>query len=301
MKKAKIITIVLSAFLFCSCSALGNDFTETMSPLISSTPAETVFDTNADFIETRDAETSAALSPALTATDFYDSLSLDGKEGLIITGEPLTPDKLRKFQYRLVDLEKGYPSLNEFLKTLNISEITDLCIRAQSLTRIFSNEYLWVIDELLKEDRSHKNETLLDASAVGKSAFFVESGRDFESFAEAYLEVFTKSALDRVFFRYTCFASYNDELWFASAAMTGNITIAHREYELITNTESEILFREIEYCVKQGEAVEYDPDKKDEYDIYTLDYKFVMTENGWRADEYPVYDRTLDGQYPGFM
>lgn len=146
MKKAKIITIVLSAFLLCSCSAQGSDFTETMSPLISSTPAETVSDTNAGFMGTQDAGTSAEVSPAPTAADFYDSLSLDGKEGLILTGEPLTPDKLQKFQYWLVDLEKGYPSLNEFLKTLNISEITDLCIRAQSLTRIFSNEYLWVID-----------------------------------------------------------------------------------------------------------------------------------------------------------
>ena len=300
-KKVKIITILLSAFLFCSCSDNGSDIAADIDTSISSASAETASDTDAEFTETRETETSAADSPAPKALDFYSALSLDGKDGLIITGEPLTPDKLEKFQYWLVDLEKDYTSLHDFLKILNIPEITDLCIRAQSLARMFSNEYMWVIDELLKDDRSHKNETVLDASAVGKSEFFVESGRDFDSFAEAYLAVFTKSALDRIFSWYPCFASYNGELWFVSAAMTGDITVVHREYELITNTESEILFREIEYCIEVGEPFVYDQDKKEEYNTYTLDYKFVMTENGWRVDEFPIYSGTLDGYYPGFM
>lgn len=304
----KMTAMLLSAILLCSCTSSGiDDPIPTSDSPISAANAEETFvsETETDSLtdsgltETRDGGTSATASLPQPAPDFYSSLSLDGKKGLVITGEPLNPDELQEYQYRLIDPEEKYWA-SEFVESLNRPEITDLYIRAQSLVKIFSNEYLYVVEELLNEDHTHKNETVLDASAVGKYAYYVETGVKFDSFAEAWLEVFTKSALDRAFSWYNSFVCYNKELWFSSGAMTGDISVVHCEYELITNSESEVFFKQISYCVKSGEEpLVYDPEKKDEYRTYPLEYKFVMTENGWRADEFPIYSRTLDGEYPG--
>lgn len=70
-----------------------------------------------------------------------------------------------------------------------------------------------------------------------------------------------------------------------------------QEYVLTEQTETELAFKRISYSVDIGETIsDYDPAKKDEYNKTEVNFRFVKTEDGWRAAEFlnvTDYDQSM--------
>lgn len=242
-----------------------------------------------------ESRTSAVTEEAKPETSsLFTNYVLDGAENLSINGEVLDSAELAEFEYDVLRLEDYKPELSKFLSVSGLTEIAEQCARGYTLLRFFSTENLssGILDEQSLETLSQ-----LNIAARSPNRFYA-SGISYDSFINSYLDVFTVDAAERVFSRFPNFCSYKEQLWFADCAMTGNVGDVHEEYELITNSDSEILLRCTVYSVEVGEPPEYDPDKRDSYETYMLDYKFVKTADGWRADEFPIYSRDLDGVFP---
>ncbi len=132
------------------------------------------------------------------------------------------------------------------------------------------------------------------------------TGYNYDSFYNAYLEVFTKETLDILFERCPFFYNYNGELWYHPVTSGGHLGIVHYDYELISETGSEIAFN----CVFYGYSIDnselwdfndpgaaYDPAKKDEFVKNVIEYRFVLTENGWRVEKMANitdYDKSIE-------
>lgn len=234
-----------------------------------------------------------SVQPVESATALPDLLtdySYDDAEGIVITGEPLDPEELIDFAYEPKALDFYYRhSLAEFLETLDMPEIEELCARAGALLGLFSTESF--VDENIFVNQP-RDRARLNASTAGGEACFGEMGVRYDSFCRAYLDVFTRNAANRVFSAYPCFCSYKEQLWALGTALTGDVRILdHREFELIARTDTELFFQCTVFAIKEvnGEPPEYDPEKRDEYLQGSLDFKFIKTDEGWRVDEIPIF------------
>lgn len=215
-------------------------------------------------------------------------------DSVTVTGEPLSPDQLVDFE---LDYEwtKGYVDkwyVGDFLDSLDDPAFKDLYCRALALVRLVSTDNLPPADAVLTQ-----SEERAKLRFDGEYGFYVESGYTFDSFREAYYSVFTKETADIILSRYPVFYSYHGELWYAPASAGGNVGEVFQEYELINQTDTELEFKRISYSVAIGEPLtDYDPAKKDEYNKEEVKFRFVKTEDGWRAAEFlnaTDYDRSL--------
>ncbi len=287
MKKTLITAIFSAVLLLTGCAG-----DKESSSLTDSTPPDSASE------NTSQAQINSAANVATEETQpevsalFTDYL-LDGISDISVTGESLSPAEFADFEYAVKDLADYRPALNEFLTELDMPEITEQCARAYTLLRFFSSENL--SGELNMDMKTYLEVPFFQPPIPSR---YYASGIKYDSFVNAYLDVFTVGAAQRVFGRFQFFRSYNDQLWFSDSAMTGDISGVHEEYELITSTDSELLFRCTVFSAEDLETLEYYPEKRDDYITYTLDYKFVKTADGWRAEEFPIYSRTLDGIVP---
>ncbi len=116
---------------------------------------------------------------------------------------------------------------------------------------------------------------------------YIESGYTYDSFYKAYLDVFVKETADTIFSRYPMFCTYNGELWYMGSSGCGNHWEVYQEYEILNETDTEFEFRRISYNVDNNEDIgHYDPAKKDEYEKEYINFKFVLTKDGWRVEEF---------------
>lgn len=200
-----------------------------------------------------------------------------------ITGTPLSPERLIDFTYDTEwaesNVRNGYAGA--FLDTLD-PEFKELYCRALSLIHSMVNGNIRPTDAI-----PTGNSLRAKLELEGKYGCYLESGYTYESFRNAFYSAFTKETADAVFSRYPFFYSYNGELWYKDIGVGGDVGEIYQEYELTEQTDDALEFKRISYSVGVGEPlVEYDPAQKDEYEITEVEFRFVKTADGWRAEKF---------------
>ncbi len=229
-------------------------------------------------------KTETELSITFGTVNTNDFTDTESENGITVTGESLSPDQLVSFEpdyeWARKYIDNWYVS--DFLNGLDNPDFKDLYCKALTLVRLVSTENLPPADAVLTQ--SEKRAKL---RFDGEYGFYVESGYTFDSFREAYYSIFTKETADIILSRYPVFYSYHGELWYAPASAGGNVGEVFQEYELINQTDTELEFKRISYSVAIGEPItEYDPAKKDEYEKSEVEFRFVKTADGWRAEKF---------------
>lgn len=198
-----------------------------------------------------------------------------------VTGDPLSPDRLTEFTYDTEwaesNVKNGYAGA--FLDTLD-PELKELYCRALSLIHSMVN--------LRPSDAIPTGYSLrAKLQPEGEGGVYLESGYTYESFRNAFYAAFTKETGDDILSRYPFFYSYNGELWYKDVGVGGDVGEIYQEYALTGQTDDTLEFKRISYSVGIGEPlVEYDPSKKDEYEITEVEFRFVKTADGWRAERF---------------
>ncbi|MCM1335996.1 MAG: hypothetical protein NC237_13230, partial [Eubacterium sp.] len=218
------------------------------------------------------------------APEAAESLDLAESGAVVtITGEALATDRLVDFtlDYAWTEgyVDKWY--VGAFLDGLDDPAFKELYRRALALVRLFSTDSLDPADAVASSDDRARLEV------EGELGWYLESGYTYESFRDAYYDVFTRETADMMFARYPCFVSYRGELWYKSTSAGGNVGEVWQEYELTEQSDTVLAFKRIAYSVPIGEPLEdYDPDKKDTYEKEEVSFRFVKTADGWRVEEF---------------
>ncbi|MCM1059781.1 MAG: hypothetical protein NC452_05760 [Eubacterium sp.] len=221
-----------------------------------------------------------------------DDAAYSEESGVTVTGKPLSSEQLTEFNFERSWAESvmknGYAGA--FLDTLDNAEFKDLYCTALSLVHSMSNI---IPTDAVPTEFADKAQLTVD----GQYGFYLESGYTYESFQNAFYSAFTKETADTIFSRYPFFQSYNGELWYKDIGVGGNVGEIYQEYVLINQTDTELEFKRISYSVAIGEPLtDYDPAKKDEYEKSEVEFLFVKTADGWRAEKFlnaTDYGKTL--------
>lgn len=265
-KISKLISLVCSFSLLCACS---NITSEALNDSISQTDSESsVLEIRYDAVMESTADTA----------------STDDSGKIVLNGELLNPEQLVDFEldyeWTKAYVDKWY--VGDFLNSLDDPAFKDLYRRALALVRLVSTDNLTPADAVLAQSKERAQ-----LRFEGEYGFYLESGYTFDSFRETYYSVFTKETADIILSRYPVFYSYNDELWYAPASAGGNIGEVFQEYELVNQTDTELEFKRISYSIAIGEPLtDYDPAKKDEYEKTEVEFRFIKTVDGWRAEKF---------------
>lgn len=172
------------------------------------------------------------------SSEIYTAYSLDEKGGKI-EGKTVPAENRVKFEYTPADIENIYSeSLYEFLSELDMPEITDLTKRAYALMLLLGTENFGDFTNIQPTD------AILSFSEYD---LWYGTGIDYESFCDAYLEVYTVNAAERLFSAYSLFGSYQGELWLVGTSLSGNMYLVREEYDLISKTEDEIVFQRTDF------------------------------------------------------
>lgn len=234
--------------------------------------------------KTDSSDSELPVSPASQDTD--NSVSTESENGITITGEPLSSDQLTDFE---LDYEwaKNYVDIwyvGDFLDGLGDPAFKDLYCRALALARLISTDNIKVSSSV---DLSAPAYLDIFNERIEIPDRYMESGYTYDSFYEAFCSVFTQETADIIFSRYPFFYSYNGEMWFIGTSAGGNVGEVFQEYELMSQTDAELEFKRISYSVPIGEPLtDYDPAKKDEYQKTEVEFRFVKTSDGWRAEKF---------------
>lgn len=216
---------------------------------------------------------------------FDSSVYINGKK-YTLTGEPRSSDRLVDFrleEYYDPDKE-GYQGMKDFLDSLDCSykeELKDLYWRAFVTSfreGLSATDYIpcdWNRSELKDESGQR----------------FCQTDFTYDSFINNYYEIFTEETVKKIFERNPFFLSYDEGLWMIGAAGWWNIAteLPHEEYEILTQTDTELTIRRTLYYydwINAGEEYEFDPDKKDLYAKSDSECKFVLTDDGWRIETF---------------
>ena len=203
-----------------------------------------------------------------------------------VVGTPLAHEQLENFEFdyqvkkELID----YDTIVDFLDSLDNSEFKELYYKALSLVQLIDTVGFEISDNVDASDK-----TYIEVKKYGKDYLhtYYETGYTYDSFYSAYCEVFTKETAEKTISHYPAFYEYNGELWYSVGSGSGNPREVLREYEIVSQTDTALEFRRISY---QNDAnnddEEYDPEKRDEYLKEYIDFKFVLTENGWRVEKF---------------
>lgn len=119
---------------------------------------------------------------------------------------------------------------------------------------------------------------------------FASTGITYESFHEAYFETFTKDMALNLLNNFNNFLRYGDELYIVEVSTGGDLSRVHEEYELVRQTEDEIVFRKVHFRVKEGTSdLTYHPELRDTYEKTYTTFRFVRENGVWKIAYAPEY------------
>lgn len=273
--KKQITVLLATTLLLTSLTGCTNENSSTDD---SSSVVDTSNSIASDNTESTESGTSAETSdPTQSLPE-----GVDIGNGMILTGTLLEHSQLEEFSvepfisnYDLSEDEK------KLLDSIGIPEIKDFYITAMALsTAISSTENITPTSAVTENNRTPAN---IENTWSGKRYF--ESGYTYDSFYNAFLNVFTKEGADELFKRYDYFLNYNGALLCELISKGGNAWKVHSEYELVSKTDTAVKFREMTFSHDKNSkpATEYKPELRYQYDITFTEYEFVLTESGWRA------------------
>lgn len=184
-----------------------------------------------------------------------------------------------EYEYRYDTWEKDF--IVDFLDSLDNNEQKELYFKASSIIRLMANTSTLKISDSLDKNNYDK---YIRCNKNGYNSHFFETGYTFDSFFSVLCEVFTEETAEKVIDHYPGFYEYNDELWVIWGAAGSDLSVVRVEYELINQTDTELEFKGIRFHNEADQ--DYDPDLRDEYTRDYVDFKFVLTENGWRVEKF---------------
>jgi len=127
-----------------------------------------------------------------------------------------------------------------------------------------------------------------DNNGDGIDEIYYETGYDFNSFYQLYLNVFTENMIEELYEINNFFYSYNEELWIIPTLLTGDISVVRKEYNITEKTPEMVKIECKKYHVREGEDPIFNPENMQ---VYLVDYDyftFLRTDNGWRISECPT-------------
>lgn len=217
--------------------------------------------------------------------------TVDLGNGMTLTGTPLDNTELEEFSLEPYVSNFVFDEAEEeFINSFGVPELKDLYKRATYLiwyslspinfdctSAVWANDREWPYIERI--------EYLDDLPSR-----YYEIGYTYESFYNEYLRTFTKETIDEMFKEYNGFLNYNGELFSSRGAMGSWLGEVHREFELISKSDTVIEFKRLTFHCDSDDkpAAEWIPELCNEYGIGVTEFKFVLTEDGWRAANIPV-------------
>ncbi|MCM1164627.1 MAG: IseA DL-endopeptidase inhibitor family protein [Lachnospiraceae bacterium] len=220
-------------------------------------------------------------------------LPVDIGNGMTLTGTPLDSSELEEFSIDPVTLGETEEA---FFGSLGDPELGELFQKAQSLFWFcHSPGDLRLTAAVYSDDRFVP---YIDFDSSKYLERCRETGYTYESFYNAFREVFTEEEIDRLFEYRGGFLNYNGELFCTDGASGGNAWEVHREYELVPTDGERIVFRRTEFMhdIDFYPSQEWDPELRYEYRTNVFTFAFVPTEDGWRLECVSEFD--ADRIYP---
>lgn len=212
---------------------------------------------------------------------------------IVITGKPTKKEDLKDRWDIWEGREewKENPSAQNVIKELNIPGFKDIYDSAECMVSVitYSPYDTAVMD--IRTGKTHRS--IITSHKEGENlsgvGYFMETGISFEGFYNTLLDVMTPEFANSLI-NGGRFYRYGDYLYARISDRGGDMSVVHREYELAQKNDTEIVIRTVFYCT-DGSDLTFDPEKKDEYEKDFAENRFVLTENGWRAD-YFTLDRS---------
>lgn len=274
------------------CVAAVVIFAVTRSRL-PNTPANIIDSSDSDTEQNEQSSSSDIVSADSNSTEMESSVSssvsepqpVDIGNGMTLTGTPLDYSELEEFTYPPFDVYFSEED-EEFFGSLEIPGLGEQYKRAATMITCLSTTDVDRAPAIV--EKWDKRAFISVTNDVGYAGWYEEWGYTYASFYNAFLSAFTKEATDEIFGKYNRFLNYNGALFCQDGASGGNAWIGsgpelHHEFELISKSDTVVVLRRSGWWDEKNRTLEYDPALRDEYEAYSTDFKFVMTENGWRA------------------
>ncbi len=282
MKKIFTAAILLiSVLLLAACSnATGEDNNTDISTSTNQTNTQTKSEISTTSTTSEEIVTTEA------QTDIQEE-RYDPVNDVYIIGIPLEYEQLEDFTF---DYKLRYDFwecdlIIDFLNSLGNDEQKELYFKALSLIHLMSD----TIGFQVSDSVDNNDNVYIKCRKNGYNSTFIETGYTFDSLFSVFCEVFTEEAAKKVIDHYPGFYEYNGELWYYIGSSSGNGWEVRREYELLNQTDTVPEFRRIsfqdDFEVDEADQ-DYDPDKRDKYIKEYIDFKFVLTDDGWRVEKF---------------
>lgn len=274
--------LLISILLLASCTnALDEDISTDTS---SSTSAnQTTAQEESNNLTT--STTSEEIVTTESQTDIEERY--DPVNDVYIIGTPLEYEQLEDFTF---DYKLRYDFwecdlIIDFLNSLDNDDQKELYFKALSLIHLMSDTIGFQVSDSVDSN----DNVYIKCEKNGYDSTFIETGYTFDSLFSVFCEVFTEEAAKKVIDHYPGFYEYNGELWYYIGSSSGNGWEVRREYELLNQTDTVLEFRRIsfqdDFEVDEADQ-DYDPDKRDKYIKEYIDFKFVLTDDGWRVEKF---------------
>lgn len=264
-----------------------------------------------DYSKSPNNSTDTSMSTVTTVDIDPEPQPVDIGNGMTLVGTPI----LSRDEYGLVafpmtfDYSNGFfkDEAKEFIDELGVPGLSELTGRTLRLTR-----YCLSPIDMPWADAMYSPDGSMPPYIQTANGRYFETGYAYESCRTEYTLTFTKENVEEIFQKYDVFLNYNGELFCSDRSRGGQVGVVRREYELISKSDTVIEFRELIFYKDNDDkpAAEYVPELRNEYELGITDFKFVLTEDGWRAANIPVeyraeqsvqqkaYDNTFEEFYP---
>lgn len=132
-------------------------------------------------------------------------------------------------------------------------------------------------------------DTFYDSQLFWSGYTYEETGYKYDALYNELRLTFTDEALEKMLECYPYIYELNNELYcdYSKFKVSGAPDIIHTEYELVTNSDTEIVFNTVNYY--SGETDVYDPAKKDSYAFAKISNRIARTSIGWQVTEISIY------------
>lgn len=255
-----------------------------------------------------------------------------GDATLDFHGTPIPDGELEEFDY--AETVNNYRrtfsgELTAVLDEIGKPEVTDVYCKAITLAAMMNNRPdadIVLTDKAKAKKEDHMRANISFSVPSADSAYpdskyeMYETGYSYDSFCRAFRDVFgEESAEDMIIKSRYGFVNHGNELYCSEYNYKnegGLANLVHTDYELITNTDDEVVFYTVLYFDYSNEWFEkydndgdvgelYDPAENDTYFnregkrcVCTQINRFVKTDGVWKAEDiYYEHSQSLNNRF----
>ena len=174
-----------------------------------------------------------------------------------------------------------------FIDSLGVPGLKELYYRAFALDYILATDNIPDLDCYKNSGAVVKKPHPLEPDYIRS---FASTGISYESFRNTYLESFTEDMVLSLLNNFDFFLKYGDEVYVVEVTRGGDLGRVHEEYELVKQTDDEIVFRKVHFRAEEGASdLTYHPELRDNYERTYATFKFVKEDGAWKVAYAPEY------------